>query len=247
MHKLIYPYAIQLLKDRDLSIIEQCMNSLGDLIVLIRTGGPKCSIDENIIHELDRAIANKWRLCTLFYEQIPKFAVYYRSIVYFLDSIICKYSSAIYSLKEPMAYCFCKLVIHSPSKSDYIRTFASKYAYSSSCIMRQSYIILIEASTRIVSKKFFMENFYKDFIQLENDKVVNVLFAYCKAVKSLLCKFYGEKITEELYAILKRISHAKKNKQLSKVNPLSASLQKKLFTHRNMNIHPILLTQQSKT
>jgi hypothetical protein len=247
MHKLIYPYAIQLFKDRDLAIIEQCMNSLGDLIALTRLSVPKCGIDENMLHELDKAITTNWRLCSLFYEQVPKFAVYYRSIVYFLDSIICKYSNAIYSLKEPMAYCFCKLVIHSPSKSDYIRTFASKYAYSSSCVLRQSYIILIETSTRIVSKKFFMENFYKDFIQLENDKVLNVLFAYCKAIKSLLCKFYGEKVTEELYAILKRISHRKKNKELSRVNTLSVSTPKKLFTPLNMNTHPTLRTLQSRT
>ena len=217
MHKLIFPYAIQLLKDRDLCIIEQSIHTLGDLIALVRLGGSKCGIEEDMIHELDKAIAKKWRLCSFFYHQIPKFAVYYRPIVYFLYSFICKYSNAIYSLKEPMAYCFCKLVIHCPSKSDYIRALTSKYAYSSCCIQRQSYIILVEASTRIVSKKFFMENFYKDFIQLESDKVLSVLFSFCKAIKSLLCKFYGEKITEEFYAVLKKISHSKMSKELTKV------------------------------
>ncbi len=98
-----------------------------------------------------------------------------------------------------------------------------------------------------MSKRFFMENFYKDFIQIENDKVLNVLFAYCRAVKSLLCKFYGEKIADELYAILKRISHSKKNKELSKVNSLSVSMLKKLFTPLNMNTLPTPRTLRSKT
>ncbi len=244
MQKLIYPYAIQLIKEKDIRLIEQCINSMGDLIALVRSGDKKCVVEESLIQDLAKSLGNKWRLNAMLYQQVPNFAVKYRSVAYFLDSIICNFSNAAYCLKESMANCFCKLVIHSPSKSDYIRTFTTKYAYSQSCIMRQSYLILIETATRTVSKKFFMDYFYKDYLQLQNDKVINVLFTFCKTTKSLLYKFHGEKQCEELFTILKTIGHSKKCKELSKVNA-SSSLLRKFCARPSMSTHLTLHSLQN--
>jgi hypothetical protein len=239
LHKLIYPYAIQLIKEKDIRLIEQCINSIGDLIALVRSGDKKCIVEESLIQDLAKSLGNKWRLNALLYQQVPNFAVKYRSVAYFLDSIICNFSNAAYCLKESMANCFCRLVIHSSSKSDYIRTFTTKYAYSPSCIMRQSYLVLIETATKVLSKKFFMDYFYKDYLQLQNDKVISVLFAFCKVTKFLLYKFHGEKQCEELFTILKTIGHIKKCKELTKVHA-SLSLSKKFCALLNTSTRLIL-------
>lgn len=214
--KLITPYTIQMLKERDQSKLNIYIDMIGDLLAIAKTESPK-SIDDNLIYDFGKAISLKWRLCSKFYAQIPKFALTFSILSYYLNGIIASIGDCCYTQREMMAVCFCKLVVHAPNRAEFIKSFIAKYSNSCSSNYRQIFMKLIEVSSCVVSKKFFLEFFYKDFVKHENETVLSVLFSLCKALKSVLPLFYNEKQYEELFTVFKKVCFGKHVKILKEM------------------------------